>query len=196
MNSPYFQKITIILLGLIVALEAGLIIATYFGVFTLDSITPAKKSADTDTSVVISPRARVTEVENILAALNEHKEDKKVYPQTLQGLVPDYLAGPSDPSLGFSVYRYVPVGDPIDFYTLTYSLSEDYGELLKGAHIASPKGLTGGEFPLSGSDLDNDGVDDAVEIYIYRTDSQNADTDKDGFSDGVEIGSGHNPRGK
>jgi len=195
MNSPYFQKITIGLLGLIVALEAALLITTYFGVFTLDSVTTPKQTTNTNAVVVISPSARIAEVENIVAALAEHKEDRKVYPQTLQGLVPGYIAGPSDPSLGFSVYRYVPVGNPIDYFTLTYSLSEDYQSLTKGVHVASPKGVTGGEFPLSQSDLDNDGVDDAVEIYIYRTDSQKADTDGDGFSDGVEIGSGHNPRG-
>lgn len=196
MQKHFFQIILILGLSVIVLLEGGLLLGRYFGIF---SLTSAKDAPDTNApvAVVITPKQRIEEVQSILGALKEYNQDRKSYPKTLQGLVPAYLTGPSDPSVGFSAYRYVPIGEPIEFYTLTYMLNEDYSEqLLAGTHVASPKGLTGGEFPLSESDLDNDGVDDAVEIYIYRTDSQNPDTDNDGFSDGVEIGSGHNPRGK
>ncbi|USN53620.1 MAG: hypothetical protein H6760_00395 [Candidatus Nomurabacteria bacterium] len=196
MQKNTLQVIAILGLSVLVALELALLITRFFGIISLEQAKNEEKASQ-NTVVVLSPQKRIEEVQSIVAALKEYNEDRKSYPKTLQGLVPAYLSGPSDPSTGFSAYRYVPIGEPIEFYTLTYTITEDYNEqLLAGQHVASPKGLTGGEFPLSGSDLDNDGVDDAVEIYVYRTDSQNPDTDNDGFSDGVEISSGHNPRGK
>jgi len=190
----HFQKIFIVFLGLIVAAEAGVLVMRYLGKWTGGA--SASTNSTKKAVVVVSSESRLDEVQSIQAALKEYKDNRQTYPLTLQDLVPRYLTGPSDPSLGFSAYRYVPIGDPIDSYTLSYSLTDVYAGLAKGVHTAAPAGLTGGEYALSGSDLDNDGVDDAVEIYVYRTDSQKADTDKDGFSDGVEIGSGHNPRGK
>lgn len=195
MFSRRFQAIYIIFLGLIVAVEATLLIAGFFGNFTLKAALQAR-SEPKKITVVVAPKDRIDDVNRIVKALSEYNEARRTYPRTLQDLVPNYLTGPNNPAVGFSQYIYVPIGEPIENYTLTYALSADYGDYLQGTHAASEKGLVGGEYPLSGSDLDNDGVDDAVEIYIYRTDSQNADTDNDGFTDGVEIASGHNPRGK
>ncbi len=196
MSSRFLQPILISLLGLIVAIEATLLFSGYFGGFSLSEAVQRAKPKPKPIVVVTPPAERMTEVQGILEALESYNEARKTYPETIQGLVPKYLAGPKDSALGFSGYRYVPVGDPIEYFTLQYSLSGDYGTLTTGTHVASPKGLTGGEYPASQSDLDNDGLDDAVEIYVYRTDSQKADTDGDGFSDGVEVASGHNPRGK
>lgn len=190
------QAISIVFLSLVVVVELTLLVGGFFGAFSLKTAIAYRPKPKKTPVTVVAPKDRIEEVQRILDGLEAFQAARKTYPETLQGLIPKYLSGPSDPSLGFSAYRYVPVGDPIEYFTLTYSVSADYGTLSEGSHVASPKGLTGGEYPLSGSDLDNDGVDDAVEIYIYRTDSQKPDTDNDGFSDGVEIGSGFNPRGK
>jgi hypothetical protein len=194
MHSRFLQPILISLLGLIVAIEATLLFSGYFGGFSLSEAVQRAKPKPKPVAVVVSPKDRIDEVQKILDALEVYNKARKTYPETIQALVPKYLEGPSDPALGFSPYRYVPVGDPIEYFTLQYSLSADYGTLVLGPHVAGPKGLTGGEYPLSQSDIDNDGLDDTVEIYVYRTDSQKADTDGDGFSDGVEVSSGHNPR--
>ena len=45
----------------------------------------------------------------------------------------------------------------------------------------------------AGRDTDGDGVPDAVERYVYRTDPLKADTDGDGLSDGVEVALGLDP---
>lgn len=42
-------------------------------------------------------------------------------------------------------------------------------------------------------DSDNDGLDDQMEIKIYKTDPQKADTDNDGFFDGQEIKNNYSP---
>jgi len=44
-------------------------------------------------------------------------------------------------------------------------------------------------------DSDGDGLTDADEYYIYKTDPAKADTDDDGYNDGDEIKSGYNPLG-
>lgn len=43
------------------------------------------------------------------------------------------------------------------------------------------------------SDSDGDGLSDAEETEIYRTDPQNPDTDNDGYPDGVEIKNSYDP---
>lgn len=42
-------------------------------------------------------------------------------------------------------------------------------------------------------DTDSDGINDSRELFIYKTDANNADTDGDGATDGEEIGAGTNP---
>ncbi|MBF8280917.1 MAG: ErfK/YbiS/YcfS/YnhG family protein [Candidatus Magasanikbacteria bacterium] len=42
-------------------------------------------------------------------------------------------------------------------------------------------------------DTDNDGLTDADELSLYRTDPNNADTDNDGFKDGLEVKNGYSP---
>ena len=44
-------------------------------------------------------------------------------------------------------------------------------------------------------DADGDGLTDADERNIYKTDPAKADTDRDGYSDGMEVKSNHNPLG-
>jgi len=44
------------------------------------------------------------------------------------------------------------------------------------------------------SDIDNDGLSNLTEVYIYGTDPNLADTDSDTLSDGDEIAQGTNPR--
>lgn len=44
-------------------------------------------------------------------------------------------------------------------------------------------------------DSDGDGLTDADEYHLYKTDPSKADTDGDGYSDGDEIKSGYNPLG-
>lgn len=46
-----------------------------------------------------------------------------------------------------------------------------------------------------GIDSDDDGLSDADEVLIHRTDPRNPDTDGDGYDDGEEIDAGFNPRG-
>ena len=48
--------------------------------------------------------------------------------------------------------------------------------------------------PIS-SDTDGDGLNDDLEINIWKTDPLNPDTDADGFSDGREVSEGYNPLG-
>ncbi len=43
------------------------------------------------------------------------------------------------------------------------------------------------------TDSDDDGLSDADEINIYKTDPAASDTDRDGFSDGTEVSAGYNP---
>jgi hypothetical protein len=44
-------------------------------------------------------------------------------------------------------------------------------------------------------DSDGDGLEDAEEVFIYKTNPADADTDKDGYTDGQEAQSGYNPLG-
>jgi hypothetical protein len=44
-------------------------------------------------------------------------------------------------------------------------------------------------------DSDSDGLSDADEYRIYKTDPSKADTDGDGYNDGSEIKNGYNPLG-
>jgi hypothetical protein len=44
-------------------------------------------------------------------------------------------------------------------------------------------------------DTDHDGLADADEVKIWKTDPKKADTDGDGYSDGLEVFGGFNPRG-
>jgi hypothetical protein len=194
MRTSTLVKISIIILAIFVAFEGALLIARFVG-YTVQRNGTAKAPKQEPT-VVMAPKDRIDEVKEMTAALKAYSAAHNGYPETLQDLIPKYMKGPKDPSVGFSQYIYVPIGKPVDTYTLTYTLSDTYSKLEKGKHVAGPSGLQGGEYPLSGSDLDNDGLDDNLEIYVYHTDSQNADTDGDGFSDGVEVSSGHNPLGK
>jgi len=45
------------------------------------------------------------------------------------------------------------------------------------------------------SDTDNDELDDASEVLIWKTNPNNPDTDGDGYTDGTEIKAGYNPLG-
>lgn len=45
-------------------------------------------------------------------------------------------------------------------------------------------------------DSDEDGLSDADEITVYKTDPDNPDTDSDGYGDGLEVTSGYNPLGE
>jgi hypothetical protein len=44
-------------------------------------------------------------------------------------------------------------------------------------------------------DSDDDGLEDAEEVFEYKTNPVVADTDKDGYTDGQEVQSGYNPLG-
>lgn len=46
----------------------------------------------------------------------------------------------------------------------------------------------------AGVDTDNDGLANVMEIDIYKTDPNNADTDGDSFNDGEEVQHGYSPR--
>ncbi len=188
------QRFFIVILALFVVLELGVLSLKYSGRWNADLVTKADSA--NKTGVVITSQAKLDEVQSILKALTDYKDDYFAYPRTLGDLIPDYLVGASDRRAGFSAYRYVPIGDPVSSFTLIYALDQDYAGLAKGAHIAGPAGPVSGQWQPSGSDLDNDGIDDAIEIYIYRTDSQDPDSDGDGFSDGLEIETGHNPMSK
>jgi len=45
------------------------------------------------------------------------------------------------------------------------------------------------------SDTDDDELDDASEVLIWKTDPNNPDSDGDGYTDGTEIKAGYNPLG-
>ncbi len=44
-------------------------------------------------------------------------------------------------------------------------------------------------------DLDNDGLTDNEELFIYNTDPENPDSDGDGYLDGAEVDNGYDPNG-
>jgi len=77
------------------------------------------------------------------------------------------------------------------------------GELLNDPRFANDKdgdGIPNEEETRLGTsetdfDTDGDGISDADEINVWKTDPTNTDTDGDGFSDGLEILRGYNPAG-
>lgn len=185
------QRFFIIVLALFVAVQLGVLAMKYSGGWSAGAT--VKANSANKAKVMVASQTKFDEVQSILKALTAYKDDHYAYPDTLRDLAPKYLTGPSNPSLGFSAYRYVPIGDPVSSFTLKYTLNQDYAGVMKGTHVAGPAGPVSGERKPSGSDLDDDGVDDVVEIYIYHTDSQDPDSDGDGFADGLEIETGHNP---
>lgn len=58
---------------------------------------------------------------------------------------------------------------------------------------AVPAGTPAPEPPASNVDADNDGLGDAEEADLFKTDPQKADTDDDGFNDGDEVFAGYDP---
>src|SRR3990167_2328302 len=86
---------------------------------------------------------RLADVESLQKALQAYFDAKQVYPDTLDGLVPDFIAAlPKNPTPGGADYTYTPIGKlPATFYDLSYELEVGSGEVGAGVHTATPKGI-------------------------------------------------------
>ena len=86
---------------------------------------------------------RLADVESLQKALQAYFDGKKAYPDTIEGLVPDYIAAlPKNPTPGGIDYTYTPIGKlPATFYDLSYELEVGANDVEAGVHTATSKGI-------------------------------------------------------
>lgn len=88
-------------------------------------------------------------------------------------------------------YRYY--GYERGEYYIIFELTEKTNALGEGVNIATPDGIKTVDEMTYELDTDEDGINDWMEINIWKTNFEMIDTDSDGYTDKQEIDAGYDP---